>query len=189
MVQRAPVRAQKLDGKGRPTGGWTTAKGGEAVAMLDVNADGWLDAAVVDGAHSYHLYRNHARRTGERTLVSTPVLIGPPRDGRLYVAKALGTHDFDADGRLDFFVANDATPNHHWFQRPDGTFEERAVMQGTAVNLLGRVEAGMGVAAIDIDEDDDLDLFLSHLGDESNTLYLKEGAVYDDATDRFGLGG
>ena len=99
------------------------------------------------------------------------------------------TGDFDGDGRIDVFVANDGTHNNHWYQTRPGFFEERGLRIGTAVNLSGRIEAGMGVAALDLDGDLDLDLFLTHLHQESNTLYLNEGSYFDDATDRFGLGG
>ncbi|MGA1534257.1 MAG: CRTAC1 family protein [Planctomycetota bacterium] len=129
-----------------------------------------------------HLYRNDAGRFVDVTEESG---IGRARGNGLGVV----TGDFDGDGRLDLFVANDGTHNHHWLQTSPWVFEERGLTAGTAVNMQGRVEAGMGVAAIDIDGDDDLDLFLSHLLQESNTLYLDQGGYYDDATDRYGLGG
>ncbi len=129
-----------------------------------------------------HLFRNEGGRFVE---ISTEVGL----DGVFGHGLGVVTGDFDGDHRLDFFVANDGTNNHHWFQTPDGTFEERALLRGTAVNQAGRVEAGMGVATLDVDGDLDLDLFLTHLRNESNTLYLREEGYYEDATDRFGLGG
>ena len=54
---------------------------------------------------------------------------------------------------MDFYVANDAYPNHLWLNRRDGTFAESAVMFGTAYNVNGQPEAGMGVVAADLDND------------------------------------
>ncbi|MCA8960516.1 MAG: CRTAC1 family protein [Planctomycetes bacterium] len=178
-----------------------------SAAFFDYDADGDLDLVAVDyvgwskeseisceGGRDYcqpnnyeaptidHLYRNDGG-----TYVDVTHEAGIDR------AKGYGlgvvTGDFDEDGRMDFFVANDGTHNHLWIQVDGGRFEERGMMTGTAVNQSGRVEAGMGVAAIDVDDDGDLDLFLSHLRQESNTLYINEGTHYVDATDRYGLGG
>jgi hypothetical protein len=45
----------------------------------------------------------------------------------------------------------------------------------------------MGVAAVDIEQDSDLDLFVTNLVNESNTLYVNERGRFHDATARFGL--
>src|SRR5262249_49453327 len=61
---------------------------------------------------------------------------------------------------------------------------------GAAVNALGQPEAGMGVAAGDIDGDGLLDLFLTHLRDEKNTLYRNLGATgFQDDSWAVGLAG
>ena len=54
--------------------------------------------------------------------------------------------DLDGDGRLDFYVANDQDPNQLWVNQGDGTFRDRALAFGTALNLAGQAEAGMGSA-------------------------------------------
>ncbi|HKQ61402.1 MAG TPA: CRTAC1 family protein [Candidatus Polarisedimenticolaceae bacterium] len=98
--------------------------------------------------------------------------------------------DLNADGRLDFYVADDQDPNQLWINRGDGTFRDEAMMRGAAVNLEGRPEAGMGVVAADMDGDLDLDLFVTHLVQQHNTFYrnLGEARGFIDATGPAGLG-
>lgn len=98
---------------------------------------------------------------------------------------ALGSiaEDFDGDGRLDLYVANDAGDNHLWLNRGAAGFEEQAGRRGLAVNAAGQREAGMGVAVADFDRDGDPDVVVSHLTGESNTLYVNLGDGYfDDQT-------
>jgi hypothetical protein len=97
--------------------------------------------------------------------------------------------DFDNDGWPDLYVANDGTANQLWLNKSDGTFEDIALMAGAAYSGDGRAEAGMGVTAADFDEDGDEDLFMTHLAQETNTLYVNNGrGEFRDETDRFGLG-
>ena len=96
--------------------------------------------------------------------------------------------DYDRDGRLDLFVANDQMPNQLWWNRGDGTFEDRALLAGCAVNESGAAEAGMGVAVFDPDEDGDLDLLVTHLRDETNTFFENEGGLFSDRTALRALG-
>ncbi len=89
--------------------------------------------------------------------------------------------DFDLDGRLDLYVANDGTPNQLWMNR-GGRFENRALFAGSAVNGRGEAEAGMGVAAGDLDGDSDEDLYVTHITGETSTLYLNDGGgLFTDA--------
>lgn len=102
----------------------------------------------------------------------------------------LVVRDFDGDGRSDVYVANDADPNDLWINSGDGTFREQGLLMGASLNALGQPEAGMGVLAEDLDGDLDMDLFVTHLGAESNTFYrnLGGGTGFDDATATSGLG-
>jgi hypothetical protein len=52
---------------------------------------------------------------------------------------------------------------------------------------MGAAEAGMGVAAVDVDQDGDLDIFVTNLVTESNTLYVNQDGRFRDATAQFGL--
>ncbi len=97
--------------------------------------------------------------------------------------------DFDGDGLVDLYVANDQAANFLWLNRGDGTFQEDALARGAALNELGQPEAGMGVAVSDPDGDGDLDLFLTHLSGETNTFYRNDGrGFFVDATDELRLG-
>ena len=96
--------------------------------------------------------------------------------------------DFNGDHRLDFFVANDGAANQLWVNGGDGKFEDEAIIQGVAFNELGQAEAGSAAGDVDVDGDSDLDLFVTNLTSETNTLYSSEGAVgFEDATARVGL--
>lgn len=95
--------------------------------------------------------------------------------------------DFDLDGAIDLYVANDARANQLWRNTGDMKFEEVALISGCAVNGDGRPEAGMGVQFVDVEDDGDLDLFLTHLRDESNTFYRNNSGVFGDATNATGM--
>ncbi len=96
--------------------------------------------------------------------------------------------DLDLDRRVDIYVANDGTPNQLWINQGDGTFRDQGLVSGTAYNIDGVAEAGMGVTAADFDGDGDEDLFVTHNKKETNTLYLNgRQRGFADATSRFGL--
>ena len=97
--------------------------------------------------------------------------------------------DFDDDGWPDIYVANDADPNQLWMNLGDGTFRDEGLIMGASVNAQGVTEAGMGVVAADFDGDALPDLFMTHLVNESNTLYrnLGAGLGFEDATAASGL--
>ncbi len=102
--------------------------------------------------------------------------------------------DFDGDGWLDLYVANDQKANNFWRSRGRGadgrvTFRDEALLAGCSVNAGGKAEASMGVDAADFDGDGDVDLFMTHLVTETNTLYRNDGhGMFDDATTASGLG-
>ena len=89
--------------------------------------------------------------------------------------------------QTDFYVANDGNSNQLWFQYEQNRFVDRALISGCAVNRVGSAEAGMGVASVDLDNDGDLDLFMTHLFDETNTLYTNDNGVFKDVTASSGL--
>jgi hypothetical protein len=95
--------------------------------------------------------------------------------------------DVNGDGRIDVFVANDATPNHLWINLGGWRFEESALMGGVAVDQDGAPKAGMGVHAADVDDDGDNDLIVMNLDTESDSFYRNEGRFFVDDTTRVGL--
>jgi hypothetical protein len=100
--------------------------------------------------------------------------------------------DFDKDGRMDIFVANDAQQNTLWHNRGDGAFENVALSWGAAVNARGQTEANMGIAYGDTDSDGNSDLFVTHLVNEHDTLWrahwAQQTVVFSDETYDAGLG-
>lgn len=97
--------------------------------------------------------------------------------------------DFNGNGLPDIFVANDGAENFLWMNQGDGTFREEGLLRGVAFNGEGAPEGSMGVAAGDFDEDGDFDLFMTHLNEETNTLYVNDGkGNFLDATASAGLG-
>jgi hypothetical protein len=183
---------------------------GVSAAFVDYDRDGWLDLYVgnyVDFGLATHktcfstagavdycgplafepepdtLYRNRGDGTFETVSARSGIAADPK--GALGVVAL----DADADGWLDLFVANDQVPNKLLINQGDGTFVDDALLSGTGVNEQGQPEANMGVVAGDLDEDGDEDLFITHLTQETNTLYLNDGSgIFDDATRESGLG-
>jgi hypothetical protein len=99
--------------------------------------------------------------------------------------------DFDGDGRVDIFVANDAEANALWHNLGDGSFEDIAFERGLAYNGDVKAEANMGIARGDTDGDGLFDLLVTHFYDEHDTLWRGErapaGLFYRDATRAAGL--
>ncbi len=101
--------------------------------------------------------------------------------------------DFEGQGRLNLFVANDQDANFYFVnetpQPGDAPrFSERGVVSGLAFDGDGRAQACMGVAAGDADGDAKLDLFVTNFYGESNSLYRQETShLFSDASVRFGL--
>jgi hypothetical protein len=112
------------------------------------------------------------------------------------ISKALGSGlgvvagDFNGDGWLDIYVANDATPNQLWTNRRNGTFVDEGFLSGAAVNAAGHPEASMGIASGDFDADGDEDLFITNLVGETFVLYQNDGqGLFLDARARAGIAG
>jgi hypothetical protein len=180
-----------------------------SAAFCDVDRDGWLDLYVV----GYVVFDRAVECTDR---AGRPEYCGPDSfedrvdtllhnqgDGTFrdvtreagidaVTGAGLGVvcEDFDDDGRVDVYVANDGDPNQLWVNQGDGTFIDDALIMGASVNAAGLAEAGMGVVAADFDNDADFDIFLTHLREETNTLYrnLGAGAGFEDHTARSGLG-
>jgi len=186
-------------------GGW-----GVSAAFVDYDRDGWLDLFVgnylhytvesevqclsVTGQRDYcppnsyraqpsRLYRN--RRNGTFEDVTSRTLVG----GAYGPALGVTTADFNGDGWIDIYVANDGVPNLLWINQRNGTFKETAQLAGAAVNAAGNAESGMGVDAGDFDNDGDEDLFVTNWLSQMNTLYVNDGTGnFEERKSASGLG-
>jgi hypothetical protein len=191
-------------GAGIDVDGWSCS-----AAFFDFDRDGFLDLYVT----RYVQYDSEIKcldQTGRRDYCgpvsyegTSDVLLHNSGDGSFtdvseaagmteISARGLGVvcEDFNDDGWPDVYVANDAHPNQLWINRGNGTFRDEGFLMGAALNAHGNSEASMGVVAADFDNDADLDLFLTHLVKESNTLYrnLGGGLGFEDATGVTGHG-
>ena len=96
--------------------------------------------------------------------------------------------DFDGDGRMDVFVANDTMPNFLFHNRGDGTFEEVALQAGVAYNSDGVALSSMGADFRDYDNDGRDDLFVTALSNETFPLFRNLGGHFADVTYPSGIG-
>jgi len=96
--------------------------------------------------------------------------------------------DFDKDGMIDIYVANDGMPNQLWINQGNGKFSNQAMLRGCAVNSLGMPRAGMGVAAVDLNQRGWLDLFVTHLIGEGNGLFVNTSGNFTDSVSPKGPG-
>ncbi len=128
------------------------------------------------------LFRNTGK--GTFTDVTTTSGVGKAFGSGLGVAAG----DYDGDGWLDVYVANDANPNQLWINRRNGTFVDRGFVSGAAVSAAGAPEASMGIASGDYDADGHEDLFVTNLVGETFVLYRNAGgALFEDVRTQSGL--
>ena len=96
--------------------------------------------------------------------------------------------DLDDDGWPEIFVANDSVPNLFFRNRRNGTFVEEGALSGLAVAGNGREQAGMGIAAGDIDGDGRLDLVKTNFSQDYTTVYHNDGdGLFQDVSGRAGM--
>ena len=96
--------------------------------------------------------------------------------------------DFNGDGRVDMFVANDGAANHLWLNQGAGKFKEAALSASIAYNIDGKAQANMGIAVGDANNDGTEHLFVTHLPREGAILYRQDGkGNFEDATTGAGL--
>ena len=115
------------------------------------------------------LYRNRGDGTFEDVTVAAGLDVPS--------SKALGVAmlDFDGDGWMDFFVANDTEPDQLFRNRGDGTFEDVGLVAGVAFSEGGVARAGMGVDAADYDGSGRPSLVVGNFSNEMIALFHNEG--------------
>src|SRR5262249_50342108 len=187
---------------------WATS-----AAFFDFDRDGWLDLVVVNyidydpsftcagpggkldfcGPNMFQgtvarLYRNRGPQPGRPGVSFEDVTLKAGLSAAR--GKGLGVlcADFNGDGWPDIFAANDMMANHLWINQRNGTFKEEALTRGVAYTGTGASAANMGIAWGDVDGSGLPSLFVTHIIDESHTLW-KQGprGFFHDQTASAGL--
>ena len=112
------------------------------------------------------------------------------------IARARGTYglgvatlDFDGDGWIDVYVANDSSPSALYRNNRDGTFTDIGTTAGCAYSQDGKAQAGMGLAIGDYDRNGTMDVFKTNFAGDTSTLYANTGdGLCEDRTFASGLG-
>jgi len=173
------------------TSGWQTA-----AAWSDVDRDGWPDlyiASYVEWQMNPDEFCGNKDR-GERDVCLPNSY--PPSQDRLFRNRRDGTFeeitklaginnlgrglgvvscDFNRDGWIDFYVANDAGANQLYLGGASFPFEETATLAGCAFNEFGAPEGSMGITVADYDGDALPDIFVTNFEFEDNSLYRNLG--------------
>ena len=128
-------------------------------------------------------YRNRGNGTFEDVSDASRISAVTGR----YPMTALAT-DLDDDGWPDIYVASDSTAAILYRNNHDGTFTDQAVRSGAALSEQGSPQAGMGVAAGDVNNDGRLDLLKTHFADDVPALYQGLGrGLFEDIAMPAGL--
>jgi hypothetical protein len=188
--------------------GVNNTRWGTSAAFFDYDNDGYLDlfvcnyltydeknlpCSLFDGK-PYCLIKNfkgsasklfHNNGDGTFADVSEKAGIANPKGKGLGVIAL----DYDNDGRMDIFQANDAAANFLYHNNGDGTFSETALASGVAFDPNGNARGGMGVDAEDLDGDGYLEIFVANFSGETNALFHNDkDGVFTEITNKVGLG-
>jgi hypothetical protein len=183
---------------------WSVSAG-----WVDVDNDGWLDLVVSNYVQwdpkieprcgtakkplychpsAYHDTPNQLfRNNHDGTFTDITEFSGL----RAQFGKGMGLAiaDYDGDGLMDIFVANDGVPNFLFHNLGHGKFEEVAMLAGVALDDNGRPVASMGADFRDLDNDGRPDLIFTAMINETYPLFRNTGKspVFEDVTARTGL--
>lgn len=180
-----------------------------SAAWVDVDNDGWLDLVVTNYVQwdpksepkcgttakplycypgAYHdtpnqLFRNN--HDGTFTDITASSGLGAHFGKGMGVAIA----DYDGDGLMDIFVANDSVPNFLFHNLGHGKFEEVGLLAGVALNDSGRPVASMGADFRDFDNDGRPDLIFTAMINDTYPLFrnTRKAPMFEDYAARTGL--
>lgn len=182
---------------------------GTSAAFFDYDNDGYLDLFVCnylsfdpDGKVACDFFEGRPYCYLNRFKGSASVLFRNNHDGTFtdvsekagigpHIGKGLGViaFDYDNDGKLDIFEANDGVPNFLFHNNGDGTFSEVALEADCALDPNGTVRGGMGVDAEDLDGDGYQDIFVTNFSQQTNAFWHNNGnGTFDETTNELGLG-
>ena len=193
----------------------TRVRWGAGCAFLDYDRDGKLDLFAANYI-DLDLATSPVPESGLCRYKGLPVACGPPGlpggknilyrnrgDGTFAdvstasgITGAHGTYglgvstlDFDDDGWVDLYVANDSNPSALYRNNRDGTFTDIGVAAGCAYSQDGKPQAGMGVAVGDYNRDGRMDIFKTNFAGDTSTLYANNGnGLCEDRTFASGFG-
>jgi hypothetical protein len=110
------------------------------------------------------------------------------QDRALGFGFAVRAADFDDDGDLDLYVANDSDANYFYRNEGGGAFKELGLTSGCALSESGASQASMGLAVGDVNGDGRLDIFVTNFAEDSSTLYRGLGqGFFEDVTAACGI--
>jgi len=199
VTDKAGVAGGVYDGKKM----WSVA-----AAWVDYNNDGLLDLFVsnyvkweVNGDplclmakvrsycspdHYEELPNTLYRNNGDGTFTDVSVETGIAK----YKGRGMGVAiaDYDGDGFMDIFVANDDSRNLLFHNIGGKRFEEVGMSAGVSYTQDGRVVSGMGANFIDVNNDGKPDIWMTALPNQTFPLFLNRGdGEFDNVTERSGL--
>jgi enediyne biosynthesis protein E4 len=184
--------------------GWSTS-----AAWVDLDGDGLLDLVVLRYLQWDFIdiwcgerkqgYRSYCHPDQFRPI--TPLIYHNDGNGHFSEitkqagfakpgnALGIAIADFNGDGRVDVFIANDSTPEFLYQNKGDGTFEEVGLFAGVGVDGDGHAYAGMGVDFADYDNDGLPDIVVTDLAYQKYALYRNNGdSTFAYVSDTAGLG-
>ena len=181
----------------RQSGATNQGSWGTSVAFGDYDNDGRLDLFIANyvdidlanlpefGKGPFCTYRGIAVSCGPRGLKGardrlyhnngdgtfTDVTEKLNIDPDAYYGLGVLWLDYDRDGCLDLYVANDSSPSQLYHNDCKGGFTEVGAEAGVAYSSDGREQAGMGIDSEDYDNDGWPDIFKANFSDDTNNLY------------------